>query len=141
MDKAIMLEAELTATEILPILKMAQALAASQEQWNKLLSYANKWLKVADDKANKSQVLYMIAVSQYSLENYDRASIVLDEIIRSNEVQGLKPKENWLKLLMTNYVQIQNSKFKTAYAAQEKINKFYPSERNQKLLIDLSYSL
>jgi beta-lactamase regulating signal transducer with metallopeptidase domain len=139
MDKAIMLEAKLTATEILPILKMAQALAASQEQWNKLLSYANKWLKVADDKANKSQVLYMIAVSQYSLENYDRASIVLDEIIRSNEVQGLKPKENWLKLLMANYVQIENSK--AAYAAQEKINKFYPSERNQKLLIDLSYSL
>jgi predicted Zn-dependent protease len=139
MDKAIMLEAELTATEILPILKMAQALAASQEQWNKLLSYANKWLKVADDKANKSQVLYMIAVSQYSLKNYDRASIVLDEIIRSNEVQGLKPKENWLKLLMANYVQIENSK--AAYAAQEKINKFYPSERNQKLLIDLSHSL
>ena len=123
MDKAIMLEAELTATEILPILKMAQALAASQEQWNKLLSYANKWLKVADDKANKSQVLYMIAVSQYSLENYDRARIVLDEIIRSNEVQGLKPKENWLKLLMTNYVQIQNSKFKIQNSKQHMTHK------------------
>lgn len=135
-DKAIALEGRLTANEILPILHMAQALAASQEQWDKQLSYADKWFEIADDNVDKKALLYVTAVSHFSLEQYDTAINLLNELVLISETQGFQPKENWLNLLMANYYESENST--QAIAVQEKIAMLYPSEKNKKRLSNMA---
>jgi beta-lactamase regulating signal transducer with metallopeptidase domain len=135
-DKAVALEDSLTTNELLPILHMAQALAASQEQWDKQLSYANKWFNIADDNEDKKALLFMTAVSHFSLEQYDTSATLLNELVLISETQGFQPKENWLNLLMANYVENKNAT--QAIAVQEKIAMLFPSEKNEKLLNDLS---
>jgi len=136
MDKAIALEDSMDASELLPILHMAQALAASQERWDKQLSYANKWFNIADDNEDKKALLFMTAVSHFSLEQYDTSATLLNELISISETQGFQPKENWLKLLMANYVQNNNSA--DVMAVQERIAMLYPSDENQKRLSNMS---
>jgi beta-lactamase regulating signal transducer with metallopeptidase domain len=138
-DKAVALQDVLTTEEILPILSMAQALAASQKRWDKQLSYANKWFAVADDSVDKKELLYMTAVSHFSLEQHDTAVTILNELISISETQGLQAKENWLNLLMANHLANKNSS--EATAVQQKIAMLYPSEKNQKLLNELSKSI
>jgi beta-lactamase regulating signal transducer with metallopeptidase domain len=135
-DKAVALEYSLTKSELLSILHMAQALAASQERWDKQLSYANKWFNIADDNEDKKALLFMTAVSHFSLEQYDTSATLLNELVSISETQGFQPKENWLKLLMANYVENNNSA--DVMAVQEKIAMLYPSKKNKKLLNDLS---
>jgi len=136
MDKAVALEDALTAKELLPILNMAQALAASQERWDKQLSYANKWFQIADVDVDKKELLYMTAVSHFSLEQHDTSVTLLNELVSISETQGFQPKENWMKLLVANYVENKNAT--QAIAVQEKIAMLYPSEKNEMLLNDLS---
>jgi predicted Zn-dependent protease len=118
---------------------MAQALAASQERWDKQLSYANKWFEIADGSEDKKALLFMAAVSHYSLEQYDTAVEILNELVSISEAQGFQPKENWLNLLMAIHVKSKNST--KAITVQEKITMLYPSEKNEKLFNDLSSSL
>lgn len=136
MDKAVALEDSLSASELLPILQMAQALAASQERWDKQLSYSNKWFEIADNNVDKKELLFMTAVSHYSLQQYDTAIPLLNELVLISETQGFQPKENWLNLLMANYVENKNAT--QAIAVQEKIAMLFPSDKNEKLLNDLS---
>jgi len=135
-DKAVALEDSLSASELLPILQMAQALAASQERWDKQLSYSNKWFEIADNNVDKKELLFMTAVSHYSLQQYDTAIPLLNELVLISETQGFQPKENWLNLLMANYVENKNAT--QVIAVQEKIAMLFPSDKNEKLLNDLS---
>jgi beta-lactamase regulating signal transducer with metallopeptidase domain len=138
-DKAVALENKLTTQELLPILRMAQALAASQERWDKQLSYSAIWFEIADESVDKRELLYITAVSHYSLEQYETSITLLNELVSSTEIQGLQPKENWLKMLMANHLESKNST--EAFAVQEKITQLYPSEKNEKLLNNMSSML
>jgi outer membrane protein assembly factor BamD (BamD/ComL family) len=135
-DKAIALEDVLTKTDLLPILDMAQSLAASQKRWDKQLGYSKKWFDVADDSVDKKHTLHMTAISHYSLEQYKTAIDLLNELVSISETQGDKPKENWLSLLVANY--LGNENLTEAVAVQEKIAMLFPSEKNQKQLENIS---
>jgi beta-lactamase regulating signal transducer with metallopeptidase domain len=135
-DKAVALEDVLTTTDLLPILDMAQSLAASQKRWDKQLGYSKKWFDVADDSVDKKHTLHMTAISHYSLEQYKTAIDLLNELVSISETQGDKPKENWLSLLVANYV--GNENLTEAVAVQEKIAMLFPSEKNQKQLENMS---
>jgi len=138
-DKAVALEDVLPATDLLPILDMAQSLAASQKRWDKQLSYSKKWMEIADDNVDKKHTLHMTAISYYSLKQYKSAINSLNELVSISEALGGKPKENWLSLLVANYVGSKN--LAEAAAAQEKITMLYPSEKNQEFLNQLSTML
>ncbi|MBU3003945.1 M56 family metallopeptidase [Paraglaciecola arctica] len=142
MDSAIALEDELPTNELLDLINMAQALAASQQRWDKQLSYSDHWFKVsaeAGDNSNQKNLLYMTAVSHYSLAQYNQAISRLNDLMSISETQGEQPQENWLKLLMANH--FENGDSAIATKVQAKITMLYPTETNQRLLNELSSNL
>tara|TARA_R110002153_G_scaffold274165_1_gene447413 strand:- start:3748 stop:5325 length:1578 start_codon:yes stop_codon:yes gene_type:complete len=139
MDKALALKDELTITETLANLQMAQSIAASQERWDKQLDYAKRWLEIADNNVDNKQLLFLTAVSHYSLKQYDAAVAALNKLVSISETQGFQPQEQWLNLLMANHFATKNSI--EAIEVQEKIAMLYPSEKNQKLLENMSQIL
>ena len=139
MDKAIALEDSLATSELLAILHMAQAFAASQERWDKQLSYASKWFEIADDNVDKKNQLFLTAVSHFYLEQHARSATLLNQLVSISETQGFQPQEQWLKLLIANHLANEDSI--EAVAIQEKIAILYPTEKNQKQLESMSQML
>ncbi|MEP1448016.1 MAG: M56 family metallopeptidase [Paraglaciecola sp.] len=142
MDSAIALEDEIPSDELLDLINMAQALAASQQRWDKQLSYADHWFNVAaeaGDNSNQKNLLYMTAVSHYSLAQYNQAISRLNDLMSLSETQGEQPQESWLKLLMANHV--EKDDLAKATKVQAKITMLYPTQNNQRLLNELSYNL
>ncbi|WP_339724501.1 M56 family metallopeptidase [uncultured Paraglaciecola sp.] len=135
-DKAVALEESLTATELLPILHMAQSLAASQGRWDKQISYSDKWFEIADDNLDKKKILYLTAISHYKLKQTATSIKLLDELVAINEIQGYQPEETWLNMLFGNHVESEN--WIEALAVQEKLAMLYPSEKNLKQLENMS---
>ncbi|WP_293749015.1 M56 family metallopeptidase [uncultured Paraglaciecola sp.] len=139
MDKAIALEDSLATSELLAILHMAQAFAASQERWDKQLSYASKWFEIADDNVDKKNQLFLTAVSHFYLEQHARSATLLNQLVSISETQGFQPQEQWLNLLIANHLANEDSI--EAVAIQEKIAILYPTEKNQKQLESMSQML
>lgn len=135
-DKAVALEESLSATELLPILHMAQALAASQGRWDKQISYSDKWFEIADDNLDKKKILYLTAISHYQLKQTATSVKLLNELVAINEIQGYQPEETWLNMLFGNHVESEN--WIEALAVQEKIAMLYPTEKNLKQLENMS---
>ena len=92
----------------------------------------------ADENVDNSELLYTTAVSHYSLQQHQQAINLLKQLLSNREVQGLEPKEHWLKLLLANYMSIENSI--KAIETQQKITQLNPSEQNEKILSDLTSS-
>lgn len=136
LDNAITLKDELSTEKLLKILDLGQKFALSQKRYDKQIAYANKWFEIADTNADKKDLLFFTALSHNYFQQYDRSAELLEELITVSEKEGYQPKEEWLGVQLGNHVKTKN--LSGAVQVQEKIAQFYPSDKNDELLIGLN---
>lgn len=133
MDKAFALSEYAEQQQLGRAFKTALGLAVSTEQAEKALIYADSWQRSGLLMPPESQ--FLVAVAHYQMQNFELANTQLSALINAAEINGHTPRENWLALVVGNYV--EQGQYAKAYQAQQKTEAYYPNDKNQRLLNDL----
>lgn len=109
----------LTKEELPQRLQVLTQLSYQLKQYDKVETFANRYLK---EVGYSAEIALMLGQAQYLQKNYAAAETTMAELIKRSNT----PKEEWLKLLMS--CQHQQDKREAVIATLEKLLARYPSK-------------
>lgn len=98
----------------------------SIEQFQKGMSYLNRWLKLAENPTPDAYILMAHAIVAQEPPNYRKAIPWVEKAMARAAQQEIQPKENWLQLLRGLY--FETEQIPKAVDALELLVKLYPKK-------------
>jgi tetratricopeptide (TPR) repeat protein len=134
-EAASVYEQNLTSDKVPPAevnnrLKILVQLYSAVQNWPKTIDYGTRWVKAGN---KDPEIQYDLAQAYYFTKDYRNSAPLLEGAIKMAEESGKAPDENWLKMLRSCYVELDD----TAAAAKtlEHLVRYYPSPQYWELLL------